>query len=88
MEETVTTRAGALCFKSVEEQVGEQERRQMVEGDGALQPAGGDMAGVPVPLDVVDQHLDPRKALRTSPASRRTSNWALTCHSRAAVAWS
>ena len=59
----MTTRAGAPCFKSVEEQVGEQERRQMAEGDGALQPAGGDMAGCSSTPDVADQHLDPRKAL-------------------------
>jgi hypothetical protein len=35
----------------------------MAEGDGALQRVGGDMAGVLVPPDVVDGHLDLRKAV-------------------------
>jgi hypothetical protein len=43
--------------------VGEQERREMVEGEGALKPVSGDVPGVPVPSDVVDQHVDPGKPL-------------------------
>jgi hypothetical protein len=49
--------------QSLPQQVGEQERRQVVEGEGALQPIGGDVAGVPVPPDIVDQHIDPGAAL-------------------------
>ena len=36
----------------------------MVEGEGAFEPVCGDVPGVPVPADVVDQHMDPRKALQ------------------------
>jgi hypothetical protein len=46
----------------VEEQVGEQERREVVEGEGVLESVGGDMPGVPVPAGVVDQHVDPGEA--------------------------
>src|SRR6266540_1538634 len=53
---------GALV-QPVEEEIGEQERRQMVEGEGALEPVSGDVPGVPVPPDVVDQHIDPGEAL-------------------------
>jgi hypothetical protein len=35
----------------------------MVEREGALEPVSGDVPGVPVPPDVVDQHIDPGKAL-------------------------
>ena len=70
-------RRGAL-LQSVEEQVGEQERRQMVEGEGALQPAGGDVAGVPVPPALLASTSIRGRRWRTSPASRRTSNWADT----------
>src|ERR1022692_4537566 len=34
----------------------------MVEGKGALEPVSGDVPGVPVPTDVVDQYIDPGKA--------------------------
>ena len=36
----------------------------MVEGKGAFEPVCGDVPGVEVPADVVDQHMDPRKALQ------------------------
>ena len=48
----------------VEEQVGEEERRKVVNGEGAFEAVGGDMPGVPVPPDVVDQHIDSGKALK------------------------
>ena len=35
----------------------------MVEREGALEPVGSDLAGVPVPPDVVDQNIDPGTAL-------------------------
>jgi len=54
-------RAGLL--HAVQEQVGEQERREMVDRKGASQPVGGDVPSVPVPADIVDQHIDPSKAL-------------------------
>jgi len=68
-------RRGAL-LQSVEEQGGEQERRQMVEGEGALQPVGGDVAGVPVPPTWLTSTSVRGRRWRASPASRRTSNWA------------
>ena len=36
----------------------------MIDGEGVLEPVGGEMSGVPVPADVVDQHIDPRKPLQ------------------------
>src|SRR5512133_2688840 len=36
----------------------------MVEGEGAFEPVCGDVPGVEVSADVVDQHMDPRKALQ------------------------
>ena len=48
----------------VEEQVGEEERRKVVKGEGAFEAVGGDMPAVPVPPDVVDQHIDSGKALK------------------------
>ena len=36
----------------------------MVEGEGAFKPVCGDVPGVEVPTDVVDQYMDPRKALQ------------------------
>lgn len=41
------TRRGALP-QALEEEVGEQERREVVEREGVLEFVGGDMAGVPV----------------------------------------
>jgi len=57
------TGRGAL-LEPAEEQVGEQERREMVDSEGALEPVGGDMPGVPVPADVIDQYIDPGQALQ------------------------
>jgi hypothetical protein len=48
----------------VEEQVSEEERRKVVNGEGAFEAVGGDMPGVPVPAHVVDQHIDSGKALK------------------------
>src|SRR6185437_4639338 len=75
LEETVTARAGALCFN--------RSRSRLVSMNGArwlrrrCAPARrrrhGGCSSTP---DVIDQHLDPRKALEAWPASRRTSTWA------------
>ena len=35
----------------------------MVEGEGALEAVSGDVPRVPVPADVVDQHINPGKGL-------------------------
>jgi hypothetical protein len=35
----------------------------MVEGEGALQPIGGEVSGIPEAASVVDQHIDSGKAL-------------------------
>jgi hypothetical protein len=48
----------------VEEQMGEEERRKVVEGEGAFEAVGGDMPSVPVPAHVVDQHIDAGKPLK------------------------
>ena len=45
--------------ESVEQQVGKQERGQVVDGKGALQAVGGGVPGGPDPARVVDQHLQP-----------------------------
>jgi hypothetical protein len=50
-------------FEPVEEEVGEQERCKVVEREGALEPVSGDVRGVPVATDVVDQYVDPGEAL-------------------------
>ena len=36
----------------------------MVQGEGALEPVRGDVTGIPVSPGVVDQHIDPGKALQ------------------------
>lgn len=41
-----------------QEQVGEQERCEMVQGQGVLGPVRCRVAGVPVPSGVVDQDID------------------------------
>ena len=47
-------------FEPVEQQVGEQKRREVVEREGVLQAIGGDVPVRPEPADVVDQHVQPR----------------------------
>ena len=74
-DETVTTRAGALAIEPFEQQVRQQERREMIEGERVLQAVGGDVAVVPEAADVVEQHIEPRIGGETSPANRRTSAW-------------
>jgi hypothetical protein len=48
----------------VEEQMGEEERGKVVEGEGEGEAVGDDMPGLPVPAHVVDQHIDPQKPLK------------------------
>lgn len=43
---------GGAAFQPVEEQLGEEERSQVVHGEGALQTVGGDVAGVPAAAGV------------------------------------
>ena len=50
-------------LEPVKEQVGQQERRQMVERNGAFQAVCGGAAGTPVATGVVDQHVGPRQGL-------------------------
>src|SRR5215208_568034 len=50
-------------LQPVQQQGGEQERREMINGEGSLQPVGGGVPGIPVPADVIDQHIDPRQGL-------------------------
>lgn len=47
----------------VEQQVGEQKGRQVVYREGVLETVGGDPPGVPVAPDIVDEDIDPGKAL-------------------------
>ena len=57
-EDTVTTRAGALATEPVQQQPGEQVRREVVEREGALEAVRGDVPVRPVAADVVDQHVE------------------------------
>ena len=66
LDETVTTRQ-ARSAQPVEEQVGKQEWRKVVEGERALEPVYGDVPGVPVAADVVDQHIDAAKGSAAAP---------------------
>ena len=45
-------------FEPVQKQVGEQERGEVVEGEGTLQAVGGRVSVCPEPADVVDQHVE------------------------------
>jgi hypothetical protein len=54
-------------LQSVQEQAGQQERREMVEGECALEPVSGDVPGVPVAAGVIDQHIYPGQALEDLP---------------------
>jgi len=69
-------RAEALCFGPVEQQTGEQERRQVAEGERVLEAVRGDVRGVPVARDVVDQYVDLGKARvpRRRAAAPRTAS--------------
>jgi hypothetical protein len=42
------------------EETGQQERREVVDREGALQAVGGEVPVGPEPADVVDQHIQPR----------------------------
>lgn len=64
LEDTVTHAGWRTLLQSVEEQIGEQEGCEMVEGEGALEALSRDVPGVPVATDVIDQHVDPGKALQ------------------------
>ena len=55
-------RGGAL-LEPLDEQVGEQERGQMVQGEGVLKTVYSDSSGVPVAPDVVDQDIDTRQSV-------------------------
>src|SRR3954449_8183570 len=45
----------------VQQQVGEQLRREVVDRERAFEAIGGDMPGVPVAAGVLYQHIDPRQ---------------------------
>ena len=47
-------------LQAVQQQVGEQERGEMVEGEGVFQAVGGDVPVRPEAAHVVDQHIQPR----------------------------
>ena len=51
---------GCAGLEPIQQQVGEQERGEVVEGERALQAVGGQVAVRPEPADVVDQHVQPR----------------------------
>ena len=48
---------GSAGGEAVQQQAGQQERREAVECEGALQAVGGDVPVDPEPADVVDQHV-------------------------------
>jgi hypothetical protein len=55
-------RRGAL-LEPLDEQLGEQERGQMVQGEGVLETVYRDPSGVPVAADVVDQDIHPGQSV-------------------------
>ena len=50
---------GCAGLEPIKQQVGEQERGEVVEGERALQTVGGQVSVCPEPADVVDQHVEP-----------------------------
>jgi hypothetical protein len=52
-------RAGAQARSLVDQEVGQQKWRQVIEGECVLQPIGGLVAVGPEPADVVDEHIEP-----------------------------
>ena len=67
---------GGAVLEPVEEQVGEQERREVVEGEGAFEPVRGEVSGVPVAPTLLTSASMRGRRPSTSPATRRTSDWA------------
>jgi hypothetical protein len=65
----------AALLEPFEEKVGEEERGEVVDGEGPLESVGGDVAGIPVAADVVDQDVNAGSCSSASAASRRTSDW-------------
>ncbi len=63
---------GGAALEPVEEQVSEQERREMVDGEGAPEPVSGDVPGVPVPPALLTSTSIRERLCSTSPASRCT----------------
>ena len=59
-DDTVTMRAGALAMSRSSRRLGQQERREVVEGERVLQTVGGDVAMRPEAADVVEQDVEPR----------------------------
>ena len=51
------------AFQPVEEQLREQERREVVHGESALQPVGGDVSAIPTAARVVDEDVDLERAV-------------------------
>jgi len=57
-EEAVDDARRGVLGQPVQEQVGQQERREVVQREGVLEPVSGDVPGVPVAADVVHQHVE------------------------------
>ena len=53
-------------FEPIKEQVGEEERRQVVEGKRVLLAIGRQVPVRPEPADVVHQHIQPRVGVEDS----------------------
>src|ERR1019366_9734398 len=51
---------GCAGLQSVQKQVGQQERGEVVEGKRALEAVGRRVSVCPEPADVVDQYVQPR----------------------------
>ena len=60
----MTIRRRPCAPHPIEQEVGEQERREMVERERQLEPVLGDMAVRPEPADVVDEDVESRVALQ------------------------
>ena len=51
---------GRAALEPVQDQVGEQEGGEVVDGEGALQSVGGEVPGGPEPAHVADPHIRPQ----------------------------
>jgi hypothetical protein len=55
------------AFQSVQEKGGEQEWREVVDGESALEPVVGDVSAVPVAAGVVHEHVDAGQGVERAP---------------------
>ena len=59
-DDTVTIAGGRAGHEAFQQQVGQQERREVIERERVLEAIGGHVAVRPEAADVVEQHVQPR----------------------------